>query len=351
MMLVEIVRLLIVLTCTAGGYALTRSAFGSSNQQVLGATLGALVGYVIGGAVGRLLRRGMGVLEDEVARAPAAQVLAGTVGAAAFGFVAALVSLPAVFAIPGGWGWPVLAAAAWIGVYEGYRVAGRKSEELLALAGLSTRPLVTATRFGDDKAELFLVDTSAVIDGRLLAIADAGFLPANLGVPRFVLDELQGIADAQEGGRRRRGRRGLEVLEALRRDGRVAVHVLDDEMPEFATVDAKLTALARRLNAGLVTTDANLQHVAELQGVRCLNVNRLANSMKPPILPGEVIRLSIAREGKEPGQGVGFLDDGTMVVIGDAAARVGEEIEVRITSNVQTSVGRMLFASVASTHD
>ena len=101
----------------------------------------------------------------------------------------------------------------------------------------------------------------------------------------------------------------------------------------------------------MVTTDANLQHVAELQGVRCLNVNRLANSMKPPILPGEVIRLSIAREGKEPGQGVGFLDDGTMVVIGDAAARVGEEVEVRITSNVQTSVGRMLFASVASTHD
>ena len=116
MMFVEIVRLLIVLTCTAGGYALTRSAFGSSNQQVLGATLGALVGYVIGGAVGRLLRRGMGVLEEEVARAPAAQVLAGIVGAAAFGFVAALVSLPAVFAIPRGWGWPVLAAAAWMGV-------------------------------------------------------------------------------------------------------------------------------------------------------------------------------------------------------------------------------------------
>jgi uncharacterized protein YacL len=122
--------------------------------------------------------------------------------------------------------------------------------------------------------------------------------------------------------------------------------VVDDEVPEFEAVDAKLVALARRLPADLVTTDANLQTVAEVQGVRCRNLNRLADGLRPAILPGEVLSLPISREGKEPGQGVGFLDDGTMVVVGDAAGFVGRDVAVRVTSNVQTSVGRLLFASV-----
>ena len=135
---------------------------------------------------------------------------------------------------------------------------------------------------------------------------------------------------------------------AIQRDGRIGIHVIDDEIPEIQAVDAKLVALALRLQAGVLTTDANLQRVAELQGVACLNLNRLADGLRPVVVPGEVVRLPISREGREPGQGVGFLEDGTMVVVGEAAELVGREVDVRITSNVQTSVGRMLFGAVVA---
>ena len=147
--------------------------------------------------------------------------------------------------------------------------------------------------------------------------------------------------------RRRRGHRGLETLEALRRDPAIRLQVLDDEVPERTEVDAKLVVLAGRLGADLLTIDANLQHVAELQGVRCRNLHRLAVSLRPALVPGEIVRLPITREGKEPGQGVGYLDDGTMIVVTDASRLVGAETDVCIASAVQTSRGRMFFASLA----
>lgn len=340
-MFVEIVRLLIVALSTAAGYALAADGrVDPGGIAVLGATMGALVGYVAGGVVGRQLRRAMGTFEAQVARAPAHQLLAGVVGAGALAVVSALIALPAVVLVPAPWGWPVFGLLVWIGVYEGFQIGAAKSADLLELAGL--RPHSATARAGD----AVLVDTSAVIDGRLLDVTEAGFLHGTLLVPRFVLDELQGIADAADDARRRRGRRGLETLDVLRRDPRVVITVVDDEVPEFDAVDAKLVALARRLPADIVTTDANLQSVAEMQGVRCRNLNRLAAGLRPAIVPGEVLNLPISREGKEPGQGVGFLDDGTMVVVGDAAELVGRDVAVRITSNVQTSVGRLLFASV-----
>lgn len=339
-MFVEIVRLLIVILSTAGGYELSRrGAAEPGGVAVLGATMGALVGYVAGGVVGRQLRRAMGEIEARVDRAPAAELLSGGVGALALGMLSALLGVPAVVLLPGGWGWPVFGLLVWVGFYEGFQIGARKSAELLGLAGLSTRP-------GDAAPASLLVDTSALIDGRLLRVVDAGFLDAPLLVPRVVLDELQGIADAADDRRRRRGRLGLDTLATLQRERRVEVRIVDDDVPEFDSVDAKLVALARRLPAGLVTTDANLQKVAEVQGVRCRNLNRLADALRPAILPGEVVALPISREGKEPGQGVGFLDDGTMVVVAGASGLVGREVAARITSNVQTSLGRMLFASV-----
>jgi uncharacterized protein YacL len=258
-----------------------------------------------------------------------------------------LFGIPAVVLMPHLSGWPVLGLLVWIGLYEGFRIGAKKSEELLAMAGLSTRPLVRASRYGANVApDALLVDSSAAIDGRLQSVAAAGFVRGALLVPRFVLDELQGIADAAEPARRRRGRRGLEILDGLQGDPRVSLHVIDDEVPEFELVDAKLVALARRLDVGLMTTDYNLQRVAELQGVTCLNLNKLAESLRPVHVPGEVLRFTVSRTGREPGQGVGFLDDGTMVVVTGASSMVGKEIEVRVTSNVQTSVGRMLFASI-----
>jgi uncharacterized protein YacL len=349
-MFVEIVRLLIVFLFTAAGFELAKGGASAPPEgSVLGATLGACVGYVAGGIVGRLLNRTVGVVERRVERAPAAQLLAGALGAGVLSIPSALLGVPAVVLLPGAWGWPVLGLLLWIGLFTGFRLGAAKSDELLGFAGLSTRPLATVSRYGAGRAsETLLVDTSAVIDGRALAVAEAGFLRGDLLVPRFILDELQGIADAAEPSRRRRGQRGLEVLDTLQRDGRIGVHVIDDEVPEFQAVDAKLVALARRLDAGVLTTDANLQRVAELQGVVCLNLNRLADGLRPVHVPGEVVRLPISREGREPGQGVGFLEDGTMVVVGEASKLVGSEVDVRITSNVQTSVGRMLFAAVVS---
>ena len=347
-MFVEIARLLIVLLSTGVGYGAARAgASEHSSAVVIGAALGACAGYVLGGVLARFLRKAMGHVESRVERTPPAQLLGGGFGAVLLGALSLLLGIPAVVLMPGLSGWPILGLLVWIGLYEGFRVGARKSEELLAMAGLSTRPLVRASRYGGNVApDALLVDSSAAIDGRLLSVTTAGFLRGALLVPRFVLDEMQGIADAAEPARRRRGRRGLEILDSLQGDPRVSLHIVDDEVPEFEAVDAKLVALARRLDVGLLTTDFNLQRVAELQGVTCLNLNRLAESLRPVHVPGEVVRVTLSRPGREEGQGVGFLDDGTMVVVGDAAHLVGHEVSARVTSNVQTSVGRMLFASV-----
>lgn len=343
---VEIVRLFIVVAATAGGFTVAGGSTREGNGPVIGATLGALVGYVAGGVIGRLLNHAMGRVERDLERISAPQLLAGAFGATALGGLSALIAAPALFLIPGRWGWPPFGLVVWIGVYEGAVIAARRADNLLAMAGLSTRPLVRSTRYGDPDDAAVLLDTSAVLDGRLLAVAKAGFLSEPLLVPRFILDEIAAIAEAQDGTRSRRGRRGLESLDALRELPGVKVHVLDDEMVEHDDVAAKLVALARRLRTRLLTVDGNLQRVAELQGVQCLNLHRLATVLAPALVPGEVVRLPISREGKEPGQGVGFLDDGTMVVVVDAAPHVGEEVDVRITGNAQTSVGRMLFASL-----
>lgn len=349
-MFVEVVRLLVVVVATAGGYVLAgRGAPDPGNAPALGATLGALIGYVAGGVFGRQLRRTMGHVEARVSQAPAAGLVVGSLGAAVSGLIGAVVGLPAVALIPGRWGWPVFGLVVWLGLWEGFRIGMAKSTELLALAGVRIVPPdpLAAPGGSAPPGALHVVDTSAVIDGRLAAVVAAGFLGGTLVVPRFVLDELQALADAGDEGRRRRGRRGLEVLEGLRRGGLVAVEVAVDEVPELEAIDAKLVALARRLGAGLVTTDTALAQVAELQGVPVRNVHRLAAGLRPVVAPGEVLRLPISREGKEPGQGVGYLEDGTMVVVGGAAGLVGRDVRVRVTSHVQTSVGRMLFATVA----
>jgi uncharacterized protein YacL len=346
---VEITRLFIVFMATAGGFAIGAGGRGpgGGNGAVVGATLGACIGYVVGGAIGRMLGRAMGMVEKRLEQIPAHQVFAGAVGGTIGGGFTAVVGIPAVLLLPARAGWPLLCLIIWTGAYHGFTYGSRHCERLLAMAGLSTRPLVRAAPYGADlEQDAVLLDSSAVLDGRLLSLARAGFLKGALLVPRFVLDEVQGIADAQELNRRRRGRRGLETLHALNDHPDVAVHVLDDEVPEHEEVDAKLVALARRLECRLLTSDVPLQHVAELQGVPCLSMGRLADSLRPVHVPGEVLTVPISRPGKEPGQGVGFLDDGTMLVVGDAADQVGKDVTVRIRSHVQTSMGRIFFASL-----
>jgi uncharacterized protein YacL len=345
---VEVVRLLSVVLCTAAGWQLMGGTDASDGEALVGAALGACVGYLQGGLVGRALRRALSRFEEGVDRTPAASLVLGAVLAALFGLLGAVLGSVAVALLPSSLGWPILALLAWLGVFAGFTSGVRKGEELLRSFRSRSASAIEAP--GGPTGEgppAVLVDSSAAIDGRLHAVAASGFLPVPLAVPRFVLDELQGLADAADSTRRRRGRRGLETLAALSAEG-PGVEVLDDEVPEHEEVDAKLVALAVRRSAPLLTVDEGLTKVAELRGVRCLSLNRLALAVQPVLVPGEVVRLRVSREGKDTGQGVGFLEDGTMVVVSDGAALIGKETEVSITSSVQTARGRMFFASRAA---
>jgi len=196
-------------------------------------------------------------------------------------------------------------------------------------------------------APYIVVDTSAIIDGRIADIVDSGFLFGTLIAPNFVLDELQYIADQADTRKRSRGRRGLDILAQLRKSDRIHMEVSDAEFPEIGEVDAKLVALAKARKAAILTNDFNLNKVADLQGVRVLNVNSLANAVKPAFLPGELVHIKVIQEGKEAGQGVAFLDDGTMIVVEGGVRYLDRELDVTVTRVLQTVAGRMVFAQPA----
>lgn len=189
-----------------------------------------------------------------------------------------------------------------------------------------------------------LLDTSAIIDGRIADISQTGFVSGALVVPRFVLDELQRIADSADTMRRNRGRRGLEMLNRLQKDATVPIEITDANVEGVAEVDSKLVQLARKLHCPIITNDFNLNRVAELQGVKVLNINELANAVKPVLLPGEDLFIKIMQDGKELGQGVGYLDDGTMIVVEGGRQYMNSTIEVNVTRVLQTVAGRMIFA-------
>jgi uncharacterized protein YacL len=341
---VEITRLFTVVLLTAAGFMLGKDLAPADGELAgIGGMLGCLVGYLTGGVLGRTLERAVGVVERRVDRLPLPQVIAGMVGGgigAAFGLTVALplalTVRPAAIAIGIG------GLIVWFTMYIGFRVAARKSEELFAMAGLSTRPLVRARPYGD--ADGFLVDSSAVMDGQLLPLSRSGLFRDDLLVPHFILDELQGMADANDE-RSRRARRGLEILELLRKEAPNRVFVVDDEVPEVDEVDAKLLALARRLQVRLLTNDINLAKVAELQGIPAIIPRRLAADLIPGVLAGETLHVQLTRTGRHPGQGVGYLEDGSMVVVNGGEDLVGSgPVSLVVSSIVPTSAGRMVFA-------
>lgn len=214
----------------------------------------------------------------------------------------------------------------------------------LELAVSERRSAVLPAAAAPGDAETKVLDTSAIIDGRIADVAATGFLSGRLIVPRFVLRELQRLADGSDGQKRNRGKRGFEVLQRLQGLAGVSVEIVDEDVPETRDVDLKLLEVARRRGAPVLTTDYNLNRLAEVSGIVVLNVNDLANALKPVVLPGEALRVQVSREGKEPGQGVGFLEDGTMVVVDQGRKLVGQEVSVVVTSALQTSAGRMIFA-------
>jgi uncharacterized protein YacL len=200
-------------------------------------------------------------------------------------------------------------------------------------------------------SEMMLLDTSVIIDGRIADVAETGFLWAILAVPRFILNELQYIADSAEVLRRNRGRRGLEILDRLQQIDEVDIVFLDQDPAEAQQVDEKLVYLGREMSAAIVTNDYNLNRVAKLQGVRVLNINELANAVKSVVLPGEEMTIHVIQEGKEMNQGVGYLDDGTMVVVEQGRRHMGARLSVRVTKVLQTNAGRLIFAVPEEVHE
>jgi uncharacterized protein YacL len=200
----------------------------------------------------------------------------------------------------------------------------------------------------DQNEELTLLDTSVIIDGRITDILKTKFLEGKIIVPKFVLKELQQIADSTDPIKRQRGRRGLEILNSIQKETGVNLTLHDDDVPDIKEVDAKLVKLAQLLEAKIMTVDFNLNHVASFQGVKVLNINELANALKPVVFPGEQMSLKLLKEGKEYNQAVGYLDDGTMVVVEDARKLIGQEVKVAVTSVLQTPAGRMIFTKLTN---
>jgi uncharacterized protein YacL len=188
-----------------------------------------------------------------------------------------------------------------------------------------------------------ILDTSVIIDGRISDICDTAFIDGDLIVPQFILKELQLVADSADNVKRQRGRRGLDVLDQLQKSSRVSVVITELDFPEIKDVDSKLIELAKHMDAKIMTNDFNLNKIAQLQGVAVLNINELANALKPVVLPGEMINVFILKEGKEKDQGVAYLDDGTMVVVDNSRKMIGQNVEITVTSVLQTTVGKMIF--------
>jgi len=199
--------------------------------------------------------------------------------------------------------------------------------------------------------EIIILDTSVIIDGRIIDIAETKFINGKILIPRFVLRELQQVADSQDTLKRNRGRRGLDILNLLQKNPEFGVKINEEDFPDIKDVDAKIVKLAKVLNAKVLTNDFNLNKIAELQGVAVLNINDLANALKPVVLSGEEMKLKITKEGKEYNQGVAYLDDGTMVVVDGGRKLIGQIVDVVVTSVLQTSAGRMIFANAKSKTD
>lgn len=228
--------------------------------------------------------------------------------------------------------------------YIGVAVFISRRNDIFSMFGGRVFPLTERGGKGGDRERVILVDTSVIIDGRIADIAQTGFLVGELLIPRFVLDELQHIADSPDGLRRQRGRRGMEILADLQESKTIPVRISDIDVEGTREVDSKLVILARQLSCPILTNDYNLNRVAEIQGVPVLNINELANSVKAVLLPGESVEVKIIQEGKERGQGVGYLSDGTMVVIEDGKEYMNEDISSTVTKVLQTAAGRMIFA-------
>lgn len=329
---------------------------------VLGAIVGAILGFVLSPYFTRLLKRFSLWVETQLNKMPIHDVIAGAIGLFIGLIIANLLGyafskipvvgeyIPVIFSIVFG--------------YLGIHIMIKKRKEFTGLFEIIPRFMKAMVKSNEVKAEqaaaapatpaeavraeatpLYkLLDTSVIIDGRIADICETGFIEGTLLIPVFVLEELQHIADSSDSLKRTRGRRGLDILQRIRETKRLTVEVTERDFDDIPEVDSKLLQLAQEVGGKIITNDFNLNKVAQLRGVEVLNINELSNAVKPVVIPGEDMTVTVVKSGKEPGQGVAYLDDGTMIVIENGHRRIGETIKVEVTTALQTAAGRMIFA-------
>lgn len=347
----------------------TMGFFGISVIKILALALGGVIGALIGFVIALpIIDQGLKLaknIERILSRVPNQELMAGTAGLL-FGLIIANLIGLAFYRVPIIGSYIPIILSAIFG-YIGMRLASRKGPELYA-NWLQSRTVakdkkkeatpkeveqVTAPVVSEFESVSVakLLDTSVIIDGRIAELCATGFLDGPLVVPLFVLEELQHISDSADVLKRNRGRRGLDILQSMQQKELIAIKVIPDDFEDIAEVDSKLMRLALDKNWKIVTNDFNLNKVASLQGIEVLNLNDLANALKPAMIPGEWIRVQVIKEGKEDNQGVAYLDDGTMIVIENGAQYVDTSIDVMVTSVLQTSAGRMIFARAKGTKE
>lgn len=296
---------------------------------------------IVSSAIGALLAAGMIAFEMRVRKASLKTLIGAAIGSI-LGIVGAfligiLISIQKEAAVSAETQTFLTISLAFFMGYVGLMVGAAKGEyiDLSVLGGI----------FSDKNAKVDykILDTSVIIDGRIADIAETGFLTGTLVIPNFVLNELQQVADSADSSKRQRGRRGLDMLQRLRNNTKLDIQILENDYPSVKEVDLKLIELAKQLDGVIITNDFNLNKVAQLRGVIVLNINELANALKPVVLPGEAMRVFVLKEGKEYNQGVAYLDDGTMVVIDNARRLIGKTADIAVTSVLQTTAGKMIF--------
>ncbi len=333
------IRLGFILLLAAMGFLLnplaesqTLGSLDTATRRIVSALLGVLFSLAIIGFEIQVRKASIKTLIGA-----AVGSIAGIIGAYLIGM---LISSQETKAVPAEMKTFLTVALAFFMGYVGLMVGAAKGEflDLSMLGGIFTDK--------NAKRDYKILDTSVIIDGRIADVAETGFLGGTLIIPQFVLRELQQVADSADSSKRQRGRRGLDMLQRLRNNSALDIEIIETDFPNVKEVDLKLIELGKQLSAVIVTNDFNLNKVSQLRGVQVLNINELANSLKPVVLPGEAMRVFILKEGKEYNQGVAYLDDGTMVVVDNARRLIGKTCDVAVTSVLQTTAGKMIFGKL-----
>jgi uncharacterized protein YacL len=350
--LIEILRLFTVVFFAGLGYETSRFFTDRGHSNVLGPfnglavaiIVGSALGYVVGGIFGRTIAASADRTEVALREVSADTLVAGALGLVCGVVTGAGIAWPLFFVPDPLIAMPLFGIVVAVLGYLGFRVGVAKRDGMLAM--FSNRTGV-APRDAAPAALPRVLDTSVAIDGRIVDVVRAGFMHGRVVVAQPVLDELQALADSADPLRRSRGRRGLEVLQTLQREPVVDISVVADEHPEVTEVDGKLMRLCLDEGYALLTLDTNLAKAASIAGVRVLNLHALSLALRPPVVAGEDVTVQLIKAGREPGQGVGYLDDGTMVVVERGRSHVGRDLLVRVTSVVTTANGRLVFAHPA----